>query len=182
MQIVLLIRAINSEEKTNFSYLGSGALLFEGKITQSSYDSLQAVLTKNEVKQIYVSSPGGNIMAALAIRETLSVLAQKEPNFKVHINKECNSACLPGFLGPWIVTSEVDTVFGFHRASDQNGTPVPLELDPLIMHMTAQAYPQELIEITKRTHPSSVYKVSAAEMKTFGLITEVLSTGAKISE
>lgn len=173
MQIALTMRVANSEEKTNFRYLGSGTLLFEGKITQSSYASLQAAMTKNEVEQIYVSSPGGRIMMALAIRDTLSGLSQEKPNFKVHINKECSSACLPAFLGPWIVSSEVDTVFGFHRAAEPNGTPVPLELDALIMHMTAQSYPKELIEITKKTPPSRVYKVSASEMKAFGLITEV---------
>jgi hypothetical protein len=182
MQVALLMRVLDSEEETNFRHLGSGTLLFEGEITRSSYDSLQAWLAKNEIEQIYVSSPGGNIITALAIRETILGLSQNEPNFKVHINNECNSACIPAFLGPWIVTSEVDTIFGFHRAADQNGTPVPLEQDLIIQHIIAQAYPQELIEATKKTHPSSLHKVSASAMETFGLVTKVLDTKAKKSE
>lgn len=168
-------------------------LIADGEITNDSHVLLEKVLLEHrdafeKDTTIVFNSPGGNLLAGLAIGEVIRTNGFNTHIARVEVNSEsdliltegiCASACAYAYLGGHRRSIEQQSKYGLHQMSTQSDQAVPLneavrttqdiiaEVSFFIERMGASA---EIVTIATRTSNDSIHWVDDGSLSTLRIV------------
>jgi len=171
-----IAEGIDNTEFASVTYDPDGLFVLDGLIGTETASSLINLLVAHGKNPLIIDSGGGSVEAASELANTV-----RENKLTVIVATECSSACVLVAIASDNLVAMPESKFGFHKGSifggNQSGMAKFLAKtvnDSLMAALKQGGIPESVLEVARRTPPEDMHYVSAAQMKSFGIVKIIL--------
>lgn len=171
-----IAEGLQNTKFASVTYDPQGLLILDGQIGAETATSLTKLLSVYGKKPLVMNSGGGSLQAASEMAATV-----RDNELTVIVATECSSACVLVAIASDNLLALPESKFGFHQGSIFGANRSDMAQfwansanDSLMLALKRGGIPESILAIARRTPPEDMYYVSAAQMKSFGIVTNIL--------